>query len=236
MSKFDGFNKASTTSSDFDAGLKSYMLRVYNYMGFGLLLTAFFSFVVSLSPSLMNAIYGTPLGIVVMFAPLAFVLVLSFGVNKLSASTAQLLFWAFSAVQGVSLSYLFIVYTGASLARVFLITSATFLTMSLYGYTTKSDLSRMGSILIMGLIGIIIASIVNIFMKSSALELAVSIIGVIIFTGLTAWDTQKIKLSYDESYGEDVIKKQAIYGALALYLDFINLFLMLLRLIGNRRD
>lgn len=236
MSKFDGFNKVSTASSDVDAGLKSYMLRVYNYMGFGLLLTAFCSFAVSLSPSLMNAIYGSGLQYVVMFAPLAFVLVLSFGVNKLSASSAQLLFWAFSAVQGISLSYLFIVYTGASLARVFLITSATFLTMSLYGYTTKSDLSRMGSVLMMGLIGIIIASLVNIFMKSSMLDLIVSLFGVIIFTGLTAWDTQKIKLSYDESYGAEMIKKQAIYGALALYLDFINLFLMLLRFIGDRRQ
>ncbi len=228
------FNVSNT--SDIDVGLKAYMLRVYNYMGFGLLLTALFAFLTSSSPSLMNAIYGTPLRFVIMFAPLAFILVLSFGVNKLQASTAQLIFWAFAGVNGVSLSYIFILYTGESLTRVFLITSATFLAMSLYGYTTKADLSKFGSILVMGVIGILIASLVNIFLKSSGLDFAISLFGVVIFTGLTAWDTQKIKLSYDGSYGNEVLKKQAIFGALSLYLDFINLFLMLLRIMGNRRD
>lgn len=225
-----------SNASDVDVGLKSYMLRVYNYMGFGLLLTAVFAFLTSSSPSLMNAIYGTPLKFVVMLAPLAFILVLSFGVNKLQASTAQLIFWAFAGINGISLSYIFILYTGESLTRVFLITSATFLAMSLYGYTTKADLSKFGSILIMGVIGILIASIVNIFLKSSGLDFAISLFGVVIFTGLTAWDTQKIKLLYDSSYSTEVLKKQAIFGALSLYLDFINLFLMLLRLMGNRRD
>lgn len=236
MSKFDGFHNSNSMSLDVDAGLKSYMLRVYNYMGFGLLLTAIVSFLVSTSPTLIQFLYGSSLGMVVMFLPLVFVLILTFGVNKLQTSTAQLLFWLFAAVNGLSLSSIFLVYTGESIAKVFFITSATFLTMSLYGYTTKSDLSKMGSLLFMALIGLVIAMLVNIFMKSTALEFAISIFGVIIFTGLTAWDTQKIKLSYDETYGNDVLKKQAIFGALALYLDFINLFIMLLRLVGNKRD
>lgn len=216
--------------------LRSYMLRVYNYMGFGLILTALVAFMVASVPALSQAIFGTGLGIVVMLAPLAFILVLSFGINKMQASTAQLIFWLFAAVNGASMSYIFFLYTGASITRVFLITAVTFLTMSIYGYTTKTDLSRMGSILIMGLIGIIIASIVNIFMKSSALDFGISIIGVIIFTGLTAWDTQKIKTAFNENADNETMKKTAIFGALSLYLDFINLFLMLLRLVGDRRQ
>lgn len=223
-------------ASESSLALRSYMLRVYNYMGFGLILTALVAFFVASTPVLAQAIIGTPLGMVVMFAPLAFILVLSFGVNKMQASTAQLLFWAFAAVNGASLSYIFFLYTGMSITRVFLITAVTFLTMSIYGYTTKADLSRMGSILLMALIGIIIASIVNIFMKSSALDFAVSLIGVIVFTGLTAWDTQKIKTSFSEGMDNEAMKKTAIFGALSLYLDFINLFLMLLRLVGDRRQ
>jgi FtsH-binding integral membrane protein len=229
------FELDNTQSSDFSEGLRSYMLRVYNYMGFGLLLTAFTAFLVASSPAAMNLVFGTPLQWVVMLAPLGFILVLSFGVNKLSASTAQIIFWVFAALMGVSLSSIFYVYTGASLTRVFLITAATFLTMSIWGYTTKKDLSAFGAVLLMGLIGIIIASIVNIFMKSTMMDFVVSIIGVVVFTGLTAWDTQKIKLSYNSAYDASTLKKGAIMGALALYLDFINLFLMLLRLIGDRR-
>lgn len=221
--------------SAYSAGLRAYMLRVYNYMGVGLLITALFAFLTASSPTLLEAIYGSFLGLIVMLAPLAFVLVLSFGINKISTSTAQMLFWSFTVVMGVSLAYIFILYTGASIARVFLITAATFLTMSIYGYTTNADLSKMGSILLMGLIGLIIASVVNIFMKSGMMEFAISLIGVVIFTGLTAWDTQRIKLSFSEGQTDDVIKKQAIYGALSLYLDFLNLFLMMLRLVGSRR-
>ena len=233
-----------------DEGLRSYMLRVYNYMGIGLVVTGLVAWYVStlVAPggSLINAtgtdfatplgaaLYGSPLQWVVMLAPLAFVLVLSFGINKLSVGAAQAVFWAFSAVMGLSLSSIFLVYTDASIAKVFFITAATFGAMSLYGYTTKRDLTQMGSFLMMGLIGLIIASVVNIFMQSSMLEFAISAVGVLIFVGLTAYDTQKIKEGYSESYGADVLAKGAIMGALSLYLDFINLFLMLLRLFGNR--
>lgn len=228
-------NDLSLTASEVDVGLRSYMLRVYNYMGIGLILTAVVAFLISRSPSAMNIIFNSGLGIVVALAPLVFILVLTFGVNKLSSSTAQVLFWIFAAIMGVSLSYIFIVYTGASVTRVFFISAATFLTMSIYGYTTKADLSRFGSVLLMGLIGIIIASIVNIFLKSSALEFGISVIGVLVFTGLAAFDTQRIKLSYNSSMDPELLKKTAIFGALSLYLDFINLFLMLIRLIGDRR-
>ena len=169
-----------------------------------------------------------------MLAPLAFVLVLSFGINKLSVPAAQAVFWAFAAIMGVSLSSIFLVYTDASIAKVFFITAATFGAMSLYGYTTKRDLTQMGSFLMMGLIGLIIASVVNIFMQSSMLEFAISAVGVLIFVGLTAYDTQKIKEGYSEAHGAELLAKGAIMGALSLYLDFINLFLMLLRLFGNR--
>ena len=236
-----------------DEGLRSYMLRVYNYMGVGLVVTglaAWFAAAAAITTDPNAAVgqlangqlvtqwgallYASPLQWVVMLAPLAFVLVLSFGINKLSVGAAQATFWAFAAIMGVSLSSIFLVYTDASIAKVFFITAATFGAMSLYGYTTKRDLTQMGSFLMMGLIGLIIASIVNIFMQSSMLEFAISVIGVLIFVGLTAYDTQKIKESYDAGYGADVLQKSAVMGALSLYLDFINLFMMLLRLFGNR--
>ncbi len=168
-------------------------------------------------------------------APLGFVLALSFGINRMSFSTAQLVFWGFATVMGLSLSSIFLVYTGTSISRVFFITAATFGAMSLYGYTTKRDLSGMGSFLFMGLIGIIIASIVNMFMASSALAFGISVVGVLIFVGLTAYDTQSIKEMYAETDASDTMGKKALMGALRLYLDFINLFLMLLRLMGNRQ-
>ena len=221
-----------------DEGLRSYMLRVYNYMGLGLVVTGLVAFFTSqwAMSSQANAelLYGSPLSWVIMLSPLAFVLVLSFGINKLSVGAAQGAFWAFATVMGLSLSSIFLVYTGASIAKVFFITAATFGAMSLYGYTTKRDLTGMGNFLMMGLIGIIIASIVNIFMASSMLDFAISVIGVLIFTGLTAYDTQKIKEAYVESIGHEGLGKIAIMGALTLYLDFINLFMMLLRLFGNR--
>ena len=236
-----------------DEGLRSYMLRVYNYMGLGLVITGLVAFfaaqaAVTADPSaavgqLENGtyvtqwgalLYASPLQWVVMLAPLAFVLVLSFGINKLSVPAAQAVFWAFAAIMGVSLSSIFLVYTDASIAKVFFITAATFGAMSLYGYTTKRDLTQMGSFLMMGLIGLIIASVVNIFMQSGMLEFIISAVGVLIFVGLTAYDTQKIKESYNVSHGVEVLAKGAIMGALSLYLDFINLFLMLLRLFGNR--
>ena len=223
------------TSVAYDAGLRSYMLGIYNFMASGLALTGAVAYGVSMSPDLMSMIFGTPLAYVVMFAPLGFVLVLSFGINKLSASSAQMLFWLFAGVMGLSLASIFMVYTGASITRVFFITSGMFAGMSLYGYTTKRDLSGMGGFLMMGLIGLIIASIVNIFLGSSVLEMAISAIGVLIFVGLTAYDTQKLKSIYSAADGTEAMSKKTIMGALTLYLDFINLFLMLLRLFGDRR-
>ncbi len=171
-----------------------------------------------------------------MLAPFAFVLALSFGIQRMSLGVAQATFWAYAAVMGLSMSTIFLVYTGASIAEVFFITAATFLGMSLWGYTTKSDLSRFGSFMFMGLFGIIIAMVVNIFLHSAAIQFAISVIGVIVFTGLTAWDTQQIKEMYVENDGTAVAGKKAIMGALRLYLDFINLFMMLLQLMGNRRN
>jgi FtsH-binding integral membrane protein len=173
---------------------------------------------------------------VIAFAPLGIVLWMSFGLTKMSASKAQTLFWVFAGLMGASLSSIFMVYVGASIARVFFITAATFATMSIYGYTTKTDLTKLGSFLMMGLIGIIIASIVNIFLKSTQLEFIVSLLGVIIFVGLTAYDTQKIKDMYFDGGDSETMAKKSIMGALTLYLDFINLFVMLLRFFGQRRD
>jgi FtsH-binding integral membrane protein len=250
MAEFDRPTIAARprTAAVVDEGLRSYMLRVYNYMGIGLVVTglvAYFTYSLSFVEQagrivgvtdLGNLLYNTPLQWVIMLAPLAFVLVLSFGITKLSVATTQILFWAFAAVMGLSLSSIFAVYTGGSIAKVFFISAATFGAMSLYGYTTKRDLTQIGSFLFMGLIGIIIASVVNIFLASSALSFAISIVGVLVFVGLTAWDTQKIKESYDVGFGHEVLAKGAVMGALSLYLDFINLFLMLLRLFGNQRN
>ncbi|MDC0033342.1 Bax inhibitor-1/YccA family protein [Alphaproteobacteria bacterium] len=217
-----------------DEGLRAYMLRVYNYMTIGLVVTGFIALLTASSPTAMNAIYGTPLRWLVMLAPLGFVMFLSFGLHRMSFMTAQTVFWAFCAAMGVSLSYIFMVYTGGSIARVFFITAGAFAGLSLFGYTTKKDLSGFGTFLIMGLIGIIIASIVNIFMQSSALHFAISVIGVLVFSGLTAYDTQNIKNEYSEYHNQETAGKLAISGALRLYLDFINLFIMLLHLFGNR--
>jgi len=205
-------------------------------MTIGLGLTGLTAYLVSSSPELMATLFQSPLVWVVMLAPLGFVLLLSFGIHKMSAATAQTVFWIYSIVMGLSLSTIFLTYTATSIARVFFITSGTFAAMSLFGYTTKKDLSGMGSFLFMGLIGIVLASVVNIFMASSALSFGISVLGVLIFTGLTAYDTQSIKKSYYHHGGEgEVGHKSAIMGALRLYLDFINLFIMLLRLIGDRR-
>ena len=217
-----------------DEGLRAYMLGVYNYMASGLALTGVVAFIVANTPFLMNAIFGTPLLWVVMLAPLGVVLFMSARIQTMSASAAQATFWVFAVLMGMSLASIFIVYTGASIARVFFITASVFGAMSIYGYTTKRDLTGWGSFLFMGLIGIIIASIVNWFLASSALDFAISVIGVLVFVGLTAYDTQNIKSMYVASDGTAVVTKKAIMGALRLYLDFINLFLMLLRLFGNR--
>ena len=235
---------ADAAAAQIDVGLRQYMLRVYNYMASALALTGVIAYGVANTLALLRMLYvagpggtiePTMLAWIAMLSPLAFVLVLSFGVNRLSASTMQILFWAFAACMGLSLTNIFLAYTGTSIARVFFITAGTFAGMSLWGYTTKRDLSGFGSFLMMGLIGIIIASVVNMFLQSSAMHLIISVVGVLVFVGLTAYDTQKIKSLYMESDGAEVTSKKAIMGALTLYLDFINLFLMLLRLFGDRR-
>ena len=231
-----------------DEGLRSYMLKVYNYMSSGIFLTGIISLLlfklsvvmtsdgsISGLTSIGNALYNSSFMWVVMLAPLGVVFYMSFGIRKMSAAKAQMTFWIFAALMGASLSSIFLVYTGASITRVFFITAGTFGAMSIYGYTTKRDLTKLGSFLMMGLIGIIIASIVNIFMKSTMMYFVISILGVLIFVGLTAYDTQKIKNMYLVSDSSEIMGKKAVMGALTLYLDFINLFIMLLRLFGQRR-
>src|SRR5258706_7349039 len=222
-------------SPQIDAGLRAYMQRVYSYMAGGLVLTGIVAYAAAASGS-YEAIAGTPLIWIVMLAPLGFVLALGFGIQRMSAGTAMLLFWLYAAVMGLSLGGIFLVYTGTSIARVFFITAATYGAMSLYGYTTKTDLSGFGSFLLMGLIGIVIASLVYLFIGSNTLQFVISIIGVIVFVGLTAYDTQRIKAMYLESDTAEVADKKAVLGALALYLDFINLFMLLLQLFGQRRE
>ena len=229
------FTTTTRTGAQVDVGLRSYMLRVYNYMATGLGLTGLTAYFVAITPSLFNAIYGTPLYWVIALAPLGFVFYLSARLHKISFAKAQTVFWIFSGVMGLSMAYIFIAFTGASIARVFFITAGTFAGMSLYGYTTKKDLTGWGSFLFMGLIGIIIAMIVNIFLQSGMLSFIISCVGVLVFVGLTAYDTQRIKEMYYASDHPEISGKKAIMGALKLYLDFINLFIMLLHLFGQRR-
>jgi FtsH-binding integral membrane protein len=240
--------RVGQTAAVLDAGLRAYMLRVYNWMASGLVLTGIVAYAIA-NTSLINAFYPlveTPYGLrhvagplawIAMLSPLAFVLVLSFGVNKLSTRTVQTLYWAFCVAMGASLTSIFLRYTGESVVRVFFITAAMFAAMSLYGYTTKSDLTRMGSCLMMGLFGVILASVVNVFVHSSGLQFAISIIGVLVFVGLTAYDTQRIKsdyLQYSYAEGSEMAARRSVYDALQLLLNFINLFMLLLQLTGNR--
>jgi uncharacterized protein len=218
-----------------DVGLREYMLRVYNYMASGLALTGIVAYAAAAS-GFYARIAHTPAIWLVILAPLGLVMLMSFGVNKMSASSLQMVFWIYAGLMGLSLAMLFLVFTGASIARVFFITAATFAAMSLYGYTTRRDLSEFGSFLFMGLIGIIIASLVNMFIGSTAVQFAISVIGVIVFTGLTAWDTQQIKEMYYAADDREIAGKKAVMGALRLYLDFVNLFMMLMQLLGTRRD
>lgn len=217
----------------YSEGLRTYMLSVYNYMALGLGLTGGVALLVVSSPALMQAIM--PMMLLFIIAPVALVFFLSFKINTMKFTTAQTVFWIYAALNGVAFSVIFMAYTYESIARVFFITAGMFAAMSLYGYTTRKDLTAWGSFLFMGLIGLIIASVVNIFVTSSMLQFMVSIAGVIIFTGLTAYDTQTIKEGYIEGSSSEVAGKRAIFGALQLYLDFINLFLMMLRLMGDRR-
>jgi uncharacterized protein len=238
-----------------DAGLRAYMLRIYNYMTIGLAITGFAALGVymvavadgsSADAIRIGKLYLTPVGYQIyvgplkwlfMLAPLAMVFAISAGINKFKPATTQLLFWVFSALMGISLSSIFLVYTHTSIVRVFFITAASFGALSLYGYTTKRDMTGMGSFLMMGLFGLIIASLVNLFLASSALQFFVSVIGVLVFAGLTAYDTQRLKNDYIYGYasaGGDVAERAAITGALSLYLNFINLFTLLLQLLGQR--
>ena len=247
------FGTAARTQAEIDEGLRSYMLGIYNYMAIAMVITGgvalFFAGLMSADggaavATLANGkglsqlgytIMVSPLKWVVMLAPLAFVLVMSFGINKMSASTLRAVFFAYSAAMGVSLASIFFVYTAGSIAQTFFVTAASFAGLSLFGYTTKRDLSGMGKFLMMGLIGLIIAMLVNFFVGSSALQFAINVIGVLIFAGLTAWDTQRLKHMYDVvAHNGEAMAKTSIMGALSLYLNFVNLFMFLLSFMGNR--
>ena len=222
--------------ADIDVGLRKYMLGVYNYMASGVLLTGLVAMAVAMSPALQYFIFGTAFRWVAIFAPLAIVMFFSFRLQRMSSTTAKAVFWLFAGTMGLSLGSIFLVYTGASIAKTFFVTAATFGALSLYGYTTKKDLSGWGTFLFMGLIGLILASIVNIFTQSAAFDFVISAVGVLLFAGLTAYDTQKIKEMYFASDSYEVAAKKSVAGALSLYLDFINLFLFLLRFMGSSRD
>lgn len=223
----------------YDAGLRSYMLSIYNYMASGVLLTGIVALLVYSTPALFAVFFNqlgvpTMLGWVAMLSPLAIILAMNFGLARMSEGTLKALFWGFAALMGVSMSTIFARYTGASIAQTFFVTAAAFGGLSLYGYTTKRDLSAMGRFFMMGLIGIIVASLANIFFKSGSLQLAINILGVVIFAGLTAYDTQRLRELYYQVAGSDFAGKSAVLGALTLYLNFINLFQFLLSFMGNR--
>jgi uncharacterized protein len=251
MSQFDGSSAEGSrvgTITAVDEGLRAYMMRVYNYMAGGILLTGVVAYLTYVAAVAQRAdtgapiltpfgqlVYGSPLRWVVMLAPLISVLFLSVRINKMSVGAAQFCFWVFSAVMGLSLSSIFLVYTGESITRVFFFTAAAFAALSLYGYTTERDLSAWGTFLVMGVVGILLAVLVNIWLRSSALQFALSVIGVLVFAGLTAYDTQRIKRIYYEVVNDiTATSKAAIMGALSLYLDFINMFIMMLSLFGRR--
>ncbi|MDC1001260.1 Bax inhibitor-1/YccA family protein [Alphaproteobacteria bacterium] len=239
-------NTAAATAAQTDVGLRAYMLGVYNHMTTALLLTGFFAYATKMLSTYVGAdgdlyltpfgdlLFNTPLKWVVMLAPLGMVFWLSARISHMSASKARTVFYVYGAMMGLSLASILLVYTGESVARAFFITAGAFAGLSLYGYSTKRSLSAMGSFMIIGLFGLIIASIVNIFMASTQMELVISVGGVLIFAGLTAWDTQRIKSMYMAGDSREVAAKKSIFGALTLYLDFINMFLFILRLFGNR--
>ncbi|MEM1389419.1 MAG: Bax inhibitor-1/YccA family protein [Pseudomonadota bacterium] len=221
------------TSVTYDEGLRSYMLSIYNYMGSAVLLTGIVALASAMS-GLTLAIAGTPLFWVVALAPLGFILAINFGLNKMSKGTLNVLFWSFAVVFGISMSTIFLTYTGESIALTFFATAGAFAGLSLFGYTTKKDLSGFGSFLIMGLIGIIIAMVLNIFLQSGTLAFVISVLGVLIFAGLTAYDTQRLKQQYAYLRGTEFMGKAVILGALSLYLDFVNMFMFLLQFLGSR--
>jgi FtsH-binding integral membrane protein len=227
-------SSVGTRDAAFHAGLRSYMLSVYNYMASGVLLTGIVALLFAGS-GYAAQVMQTPLRWIIMLAPLAFVMVLSFGLNRLQTSTARMLFWAFAVAMGLSMSTIFLVYTGTSIATTFFASAAAFAGLSLFGYTTKKDLSAFGTFLIMGVVGLLVAMVINIFLRSPVMQLVISGIGVLLFAGLTAYDTQKIKSMYFTVQGSDLMGKTVIMGALTLYLDFVNMFTFLLQFMGDRR-
>ncbi|WP_336981393.1 Bax inhibitor-1/YccA family protein [Altererythrobacter fulvus] len=230
-----GFGGDLAGRTTFDAGLRKHMLSIYNYMASGVLLTGIVAMLFARS-GLALSVMSSGLGFVVMLAPLAIVFAMSFGANRFSTTTLQAMFWGYAVLMGLSLSTIFLVYTGASIATTFFATAGAFAGLSLFGYTTKKDLSGWGSFLIMGVIGLIVASLINMFLQSPALTWAVSALGVLIFAGLTAYDTQKLKEQYAYVAGTEWAGKAVVLGALNLYLDFINMFMFLLRFMGSSRD
>lgn len=235
MSRFDDqpVFRNGTTISAIDEGLRSFMLRVYSYMALGLGISGLMAYFVATTPALSHVVKDFHL--LFMLAPLGVVLFLSARLDKIEASTAQTLFWVYAALVGISLSVILAMFKTESVARIFFVTASVFGSMSLYGYTTKKDLTSMGSFMVMGLWGIILASIVNMFMQSGPMQLLISVLTVIIFTGLTAYDTQKIKEIYEEADHAEIASKKAVIGALTLYLDFINIFVSLLQIFGDRK-
>jgi FtsH-binding integral membrane protein len=231
---------AGSRSAQYDAGLRSYMLSVYNYMTSGVLLTGIVALLFAWggADSMAAQLYinGGPLKYVIMFAPLAFVFAMSFGQARMKTSTLQMMFWGFAIVMGLSLSTIFLVYSGSAIAGAFFSTAAGFAALSLYGYTTKKDLSAFGTFLIVGVVGLLVASIINMFVQSGPLGLVISLVGVLLFAGLTAYDTQRTKSLYFQVAGTDMVGKVVIMSALSLYLDFINMFLFILRLFGTSRN
>lgn len=220
----------------FDAGLRSYMLSVYNYMASGVLLTGIVAMLFANSAAAPALLSNGMFRLLLMVAPLGVVMWMSFGINRISESTAKALFWVYAVLMGLSLSSILLVFTGASVAQAFFATAASFAALSLFGYTTKKSLSGLGTFLIMGVFGLLVAMLINMFVQSSAMSLLISAVGVLLFAGLTAYDTQRIKSGYFAVRGTAFAGKSAVMGALTLYLDFINLFLFLLRFMGNQRN
>ena len=237
MAEYQTAKNYVDTSQSIDLGLRTHMNKVYGLMAVAMIITGAVAFAVGTTPALVKAIFGTWLQWVVMLAPLGVVFMFGAKIHSMSVATAQLVFWVFAALIGLSISYIFVVYTGISIAQTFFTTAVAFAALSLYGYTTKRDLTAMGSFLFIGLVGIIVASIANWFFQSPVMHLAISAIGVLIFAGLTAYDTQNIKntyLQFRSAYGEDYAEKMGVMGALSLYLNFLNMFMFLLQFMGNR--
>ncbi len=228
--------RAGVDAAAFDEGLRSYMLGIYNYMASAVALSGIVAFLVAGSPAVSQLLFGTPLKWVVMLAPLGFIMLMSFRFEKMSKPALLAMFWIFAALMGASMAAILLVFTGASVARAFFIAAGMFAGVSIYGYTTKADLTKFSTFLIVGLIGLVVASLVNIVVQSSMMQFVISAVSVLVFCGLTAWDTQRLKDTYAESAGTEMEGKLAVMGALSLYLNFVNLFQALVHLVGNKEE